>query len=650
MKYYLPTTTLNFSNILSSEAISPAFRYRGRTLGFRHFELSLPNPCQDYLFIYDCPMNWTTDFGCNDNYPLILELDESVIPQKKLSVEPVDQFEVLAIPETIYLSPLNVRFLFRSEDEMKRMLLRVTGTLENKCDNLYKEKNCFSVLPTKPLFAFNTSMQENLLKWTTRNSYDHAEAVRMDIWYERMNGAQLGASVGTWLLNNLKPDDAKSKKRIQIQQALSFYGILKQFSNFLAQLGIPEDRGLGALANELPPDYRPQGRYLLSQLASTEQCNCSTKGYPILEEVLKFILARGNVDWRWEGTSLVEFCRSVWIEVLNPVLSKEKQFEVYRDSFNRLLRNLQQAEAYSISEENSPFLQAFAAFLGGGRDAGKLARLLVAEKVKRPDIALTLYGAVVGYTRFPRTLLELDSYEAKVLAEPKSSLPEKDPKKDVLKKPNKKQPEKYQDAVLSDEPKSSLPEKDLKKNFSEILKKKKFAKKYLDALLSNDFPVNKIQEWRKMKPFPKDIVKSFIDDFLETNGSTPCGQKVKAETAQQMLLTEMCVNEARPNLVARLFVEDDSCGRTLCQDDRIKKEISFEKRSAIAQSLVLFQKEYEVGGYYAGKPSDYQRDNASTADHFIKCLSSPGTKKFNVRLTDSERTTLVEWLKTRYGY
>lgn len=367
MKYYLPTTTLNFSNILSSESVSPASRYSRRTLGFNHFELSFANPSPDHLFVYDRIPRWPSKEGSNDDYPLVLEVVESNLPLSQMKSVASEPVRIWALSTTVDVSPQKTRFLFRSTEEKTRMLLKLTGTLENKCESLYREANCFDLIPSDSTFLVNSATRNSLTAWAAQHPCDHAEGIASDVADERRCGAELGAAIGNWVM--------------------------------------------GSVWNKASSSFRPHTRCADQKLSPPKSDTRRARAYTILDDTLEFIVGRGNLEWRWDKSSIVEFCSSLWSSVLLPRLRMEAQSDAYRDSFNRLLLSLQAPMAlYSIRDEKSPFLQAFAAFLIGGRDSSKLARLITNEGIACPEIALSLYGAVVGYTRFPRTLMDGITY------------------------------------------------------------------------------------------------------------------------------------------------------------------------------------------------------------------------------------------------
>ena len=52
-KLYIPTSTLNFNNIMSSESISPVSFYDKRKYGYKRFEKVEPNNFDNIIILYN---------------------------------------------------------------------------------------------------------------------------------------------------------------------------------------------------------------------------------------------------------------------------------------------------------------------------------------------------------------------------------------------------------------------------------------------------------------------------------------------------------------------------------------------------------------------------------------------------------------------
>ncbi len=71
-KLYIPTTTLNFNNILSTESISPKSFYENRNFGYKRFEIVEPSGLENSLIAYSKIPHFEINDSELDNYTLII--------------------------------------------------------------------------------------------------------------------------------------------------------------------------------------------------------------------------------------------------------------------------------------------------------------------------------------------------------------------------------------------------------------------------------------------------------------------------------------------------------------------------------------------------------------------------------------------------
>jgi hypothetical protein len=162
MKLYIPTTTENFNNILSSESISPLSYYRKRGFGYSILKPVAPNSLEDRILLYQGYPVYETNDSSVESYPLVIEVethseDDYPIYDADSSIH----FEV----KTIYLNPFEVRFIFRDENEKRFAITNSERSIETKLVALYSStfvvktndikdvewseiSNAVSVLPT----------------------------------------------------------------------------------------------------------------------------------------------------------------------------------------------------------------------------------------------------------------------------------------------------------------------------------------------------------------------------------------------------------------------------------------------------------------------------------------------------------------------
>lgn len=132
MKYYIPTTTLNFNNILSSESISPSVFFQKRRFGYsRWFEIP-ENEQSNSLVLYDSLSRLERDDSEIEDHPMIIEITTDEIFHKV-------EKGIYVTNKTIYLNPWNTRFIFLREQDRLVTLSLSDSSLETKMIRLYQK-------------------------------------------------------------------------------------------------------------------------------------------------------------------------------------------------------------------------------------------------------------------------------------------------------------------------------------------------------------------------------------------------------------------------------------------------------------------------------------------------------------------------------
>lgn len=132
-KLYIPTSTFNFNNILSSESISPKAFYERRGFGYSRW-LEIPeNNIDNVILLYDRPIGFTRPSSDIEDHPLLVEIctDED-FPQVVEGVFYSDH--------TIYLSPWRTRFIFFSAQDQHVALSLSDSSQETKLVEFYRKR------------------------------------------------------------------------------------------------------------------------------------------------------------------------------------------------------------------------------------------------------------------------------------------------------------------------------------------------------------------------------------------------------------------------------------------------------------------------------------------------------------------------------
>ena len=75
MKLYIPTTSLNFNNILSTESISPKGFYSLRGFGYSRWFTIPENDLEGIILLYESPAEIIRPASDLEDHPLLIEID-----------------------------------------------------------------------------------------------------------------------------------------------------------------------------------------------------------------------------------------------------------------------------------------------------------------------------------------------------------------------------------------------------------------------------------------------------------------------------------------------------------------------------------------------------------------------------------------------
>lgn len=133
LKLYIPTTSLNFNNILSSESISPSSFYVHRKFGYDRFYKVESNNLDNTIILYDKYPVFSIDDSKLENYPVVFEIDS-----QDTNVEILEFQGVYLTHQTIYLNPFNTKIIFRNSEERNIVLAKAFPMIDTKLIPLYQ--------------------------------------------------------------------------------------------------------------------------------------------------------------------------------------------------------------------------------------------------------------------------------------------------------------------------------------------------------------------------------------------------------------------------------------------------------------------------------------------------------------------------------
>ena len=133
MKYYIPTSSLNFNNILSTESLSPKSFYERRGFGYSRWFPVEENSIEYLTLLYDTPHMFERPKSDMEDHPMLIEIDvDDEFPKVTDGVYYTDK--------TIYLNPWQTKFIFFSEKDKTTALSLSDSSLETKLVRLYQKK------------------------------------------------------------------------------------------------------------------------------------------------------------------------------------------------------------------------------------------------------------------------------------------------------------------------------------------------------------------------------------------------------------------------------------------------------------------------------------------------------------------------------
>lgn len=164
-KLYIPTTTLNFNNIMASESISPAGFYSVRNFGYKRFDKVEPNNLDKRIILYDkYPIYDIVDIEL-ENHPLVIEVSSQHMGEVIINKH---KNGIFYTEETIYLNPFSTKIYFRNENEKRRTLSKVEQSLNTKMVSIYQ--NCIRI---KPSDIISFEWRNNDLTDSTKDNSNH---------------------------------------------------------------------------------------------------------------------------------------------------------------------------------------------------------------------------------------------------------------------------------------------------------------------------------------------------------------------------------------------------------------------------------------------------------------------------------------------
>jgi hypothetical protein len=386
-KLYIPTTTLNFNNIMASESISPARFYSVRGFGYNRFDKVEPNNLDNRIILYE---NFPV-FNINDkeleNYPLVIEIDT-----KTVGKDIIQEYKnnVYYSEETIYLNPFSTQFIFNNEIEKRHTLSKVEQSLNTKMTAIYR--NCIVEK------AINIERFEWKDADLTDSKDDFSKHISKDRKINKLKGFLYAYLLGA---NKLVSENVVfAKKRTKY-----FRNELSALVSSLAIKGAEEIincldsfvNDINGISDKIKTDIKDLP--ILQHGSRVE----SVQKNNFLPELFNEYLAE---NWNSEEfiSGRLEFATAGGRLFKKEMQDKWEKEPDTKNYINALRNNLASHTAFSLQNAKNLTLKSFAAFCQKGDNIDKLEDYLISNEIGDFRIAFALWGIVFGFANMPKTL------------------------------------------------------------------------------------------------------------------------------------------------------------------------------------------------------------------------------------------------------
>lgn len=181
-KLYIPTSTCNFNNILSSESISPKAFYARRDFGYSRWTNIPENDNDNVILLYEEPFAFSRPKSEVEDHPMLVEFEtDEEFPQTRVQ-------GVRYSDHTIYLVRRCTHFIFFNEQDMRTTLSMSETSAETKLVDLYKQRIYIRNFQRR-------TQQQNIKVETGLNE----AAIKKDIRINKMKGLLYGYYIGAYL-------------------------------------------------------------------------------------------------------------------------------------------------------------------------------------------------------------------------------------------------------------------------------------------------------------------------------------------------------------------------------------------------------------------------------------------------------------------
>lgn len=468
-KLYIPTSSLNFNNIMSSESVSPVAFYSRRNFGYKIFEKVELNCFENSILLYEKFPDYQIPKSDLVNFPMIIEVDVSDIENDGLKElkNGIWQYD-----RTIYLNPFSSKIFFITEEHKNTIISRSESSAETKLVKLYSnnifvfqnEKTKYNLksindLPNVNMVEVESDIKKNRLKGF---AYSYIIAANWSLSKKTVkikNTVNKISNLSSAIVNSATGNATKKQEDdlLKLLQSLDYfqYGDVKDYlksvlpnnwedvwENLYFRFGLRKSNMFS---------FEKQYHFFVDKMKyadALEKLNdwCRNIENENKESKTKFewknIAIAGNKLTQYEDTiGVKQKTREIYQNLINEVFITtdvtESSFSSERSRLadditikiksyfgndwdnseakkylNLLRKNLAGQEEFNIKWDTG-LISAIGAFILKGEDFEKLNNFLVSNEIEDGRLAFGLYGCICGFANLSR-LFTADFYSTDI--------------------------------------------------------------------------------------------------------------------------------------------------------------------------------------------------------------------------------------------
>lgn len=697
-RYYIPTSSLNFNNILSSESISPKSFYERRGFGYSSWFDVEENNIADAIILYEVPHEFVRPKSDIEDHPMLVEI---------VTDEEFTSFinGVYYSQQTIYINPWQTKFIFFSEKVRTTVLSMSDSSLETKMVRLYRQQMAVEHFEGEYPSIGNIKILPDS---------SSPKNIEKDVYINKMKGLLYGYYIGAYLsmpaeqvkkltvlreIQNIFNSVISSyDKTISKQQSVRFkelflylerehplyvqlynvlkiddlvdkvYTIFEQYSN--------EIRTSNSVMRDLLSEKNPNpalkwikteidnlNRSIKGNLLSTNEEQIVVSSSSVTSQKAIKDEDLGNLYLVWVNSVFVSSQYNGKISPIKAPLSDEitkKAKEILGDKWetssirtylNQLRRHIRGEEFNQ--EWNNGLLSSMAAVLLKGDDWETLLRFMQDKGMNDYRIAYSIYGILNGFANLTRDFTDLlinqdSNYVADVYKEFYGQLLGKEISDNI------------EILITSKDSVQSVPnmewfnsiqkcaEKTFKKDMNRNRNKRlEDINKISEQSSSIDEFFKKLAEiWKTPKTGKPNKAWHELKQCYENsvNIDTPQREEETVIIQRDLFDNSQYNSEAQSPILKNMNAKNNE---SVIYDDFAYKHIECCTFLGTNNSLIVslfndFQRSYRSGYYYKNQ-NQYRRNNSDFIDHFCRwCLSQKNKKAL---IWNQDNRNMIEQLK-----